>query len=79
MTAIEIKAKEQELIREINNDTTLLESALKYVKKLKRAKAQLPCQFTREEKENILLKGEQDAAKGLGILHEDFEKEFGAW
>lgn len=79
MTAIEIKAKEQELIREINNDTTLLESALKYVKKLKRAKAQLPCQFTREEKENILLKGEQDAAKGLGILHEDFEKEFRAW
>jgi len=79
MTAIEIKAKERELIREIDHDTSLLESALKYVKRLKRKKQQMPCQFSAEEKENILLKGEQDAKKGLGVLHEDLEKEFASW
>ena len=77
MTAIEIK--EKELIKEINSDSTLLDSALKYVRKLKKAKLHNPCQFTTEEKENILLKGEQDAKKDLGTLHEDFEKEFASW
>ena len=76
MTAIEIKAKEHELIREIGCDENLLESALKYIKKLKMTKQQPPCRFTTEEKEAILLKGEDDAKSGFGILHGDFEKEF---
>lgn len=79
MTAIEIKAKERELIKEIDSDSSLLDSALRYVRKLKKAKLQTPCQFTAVEKENILLKGEQDAKNGLGILHEDLEKDFVSW
>ncbi|MDR0825522.1 MAG: hypothetical protein LBN74_10540 [Prevotella sp.] len=80
MKTIEIKIKEKELIREINNDTTLLDSALKYVKKLKRANQQkYPCQFTENEQEDILLKGEQDAKKGLGITHENLEEKFASW
>ncbi|MFR9165042.1 MAG: hypothetical protein ACLVKO_01995 [Dysgonomonas sp.] len=79
MTTLELKAKERELLQEINSDTNLLNSALKYVKRLKKAKKQNPCQFSPEEKEAILLKGEQDAKKGLGTLHEDFEKEFASW
>ena len=79
MTTIEIKAKENELIREIGNDVNLLESALNYVRKLKKSEPQSPCIFTAKEKEAILLKGEDDAKNGLGIPHEDFEKEFASW
>jgi len=79
MTAIEIKAKEYELIQEIGCDENLLKAALKYIKNLKATKPQAPCRFTTEEKEAILLKGEEDAKSGLGILHDDFEKEFATW
>ena len=79
MTTIEIRAKENELIREINSNVNLLESALIYVRNLKKNILQYPCQFTAEEKENILLKGEDDAINDLGVLHEDFEKEFATW
>lgn len=79
MTILELKMKELELIREIADDETLLESALNYVKKLKKNRKKTPCQFTVSEKENILLKGEQDVAKEKGTLHEDFEKEFASW
>ena len=79
MTAIKIKAKERELINEINSDISLLESASKYVRKLKKTKRQPPCRFTAEEKEAILLKGEKEAKKGRGVLHEDFGKEFETW
>lgn len=79
MTALELKHKQKELIQEINDDAGLLESALQYVRKLKRARQQKFLQFSVEEKENILLKGEQDAEKGLGTLHEDLEKEFTSW
>jgi len=79
MKIIDIKAKEKELIKEINSDSILLDSALEYVRKLKKTKLRKPCQFTAEEKEDILLKGEQDAKNGLGTLHEDFGKEFASW
>ena len=81
MTAIEIKLKENELIREIGSDENLLEAALRYIQKIKKTKpkTQPPCQFTAKEKESILLKGEEDAKNGLGIFHEDFEKEFATW
>ena len=79
MTAIEIKAKEYELIQEIGCDENLLEAALKYIKKLKVTRRQPPCCFTAQEKEVILLKGEEDAKNGLGLLHDDFEKEFATW
>lgn len=80
MTAIEIKAKEKELIKEINNDTNLLDSALKYIRRIKKkAATKQPCQFTSQEKETVLLKGEIDLKKGLGTSHKDFEKEFATW
>ena len=79
MTAIEIKEMEIELIREIDNDESLLEAALTYIRNLKTTIRQSPCQFTAEEKEIILLKGESDAKKSQGTLHEDLKKEFVSW
>jgi hypothetical protein len=49
MKAIEIKAKERELIREINSDTVLLESALEYVRELKKSQLKYPCQYSVDE------------------------------
>ena len=79
MTVMEINAKELELIQEINSDVNLLDTLLKYVRKLKDNQHQPPCQFTREEIGAILLKGEEDAKNNLGILHEDLKNEFASW
>ena len=57
MTAIEIKAKKQELIQEINNDANLLDSALKYVRKLKKSQQKAPCQYTVDELKTRLKNG----------------------
>ena len=78
MTTVEIKAKKKELIEEIGADESLLESAIEYVRKIKIRKKN-PCQFTPAEKEEILLKAEQDVKEGKGTRHEDFEKEFTSW
>lgn len=64
MTAIEIKAKEKELLQEINSDAGLLDSALKYVRKLKKTKEQAPCQYSVEELKVRLRKGRQAAKAG---------------
>jgi len=56
MTAIEIKAKKEELIKEIGSDTTLLDSALKYVKKLKRNKLSHPVSSLLKKKRTLYLK-----------------------
>lgn len=64
MTAIEIKAKEKELIQEINSDINLLELALAYVRNLKKVKTQAPCQYSVEELKVRLQKGRQAAKTG---------------
>lgn len=57
MKSIGLKAKERELMQEINSDATLLESALKYVRKLKKTQEKSPCQYTVEELKSRLKKG----------------------
>lgn len=64
MTAIEIKAKEKELIQEINSDASLLDSALKYVRKLKKSQQEAPCQYTVDELKTRLKKGRVAAKEG---------------
>lgn len=64
MTAIEIKAKEQELIHEINSDVNILESALEYVRKLKKSNPKAPCQYTIDELKTRLKKGRIAAKEG---------------
>jgi hypothetical protein len=65
MTTIEIKAREKELIQEIDSDLTLLESALNYVRKLKQSKTKAPCQYSVEELKERLRKGRQSAKSGV--------------
>ena len=57
MTAIELKAKERELIQEIDHDANLLELALKYVRELKKTKQKAPCQYTTDELKARLREG----------------------
>lgn len=64
MTAIEFKAKEQELIQEINNDANLLESALKYVRNLKKNQEKVPCQYSIDELKTRLKKGRVAVKEG---------------
>jgi anaerobic ribonucleoside-triphosphate reductase len=64
MTTIEIRAREEELIQEIDSDLSLLESALKYVRKLKQSKTKAPCQYSVEELKERLRKGRQAAKTG---------------
>lgn len=64
MKAIEIKEKERELIQEINSDASLLESALNYVRKLKKTQQKAPCQYTIEELKTRLKKGRIAAREG---------------
>jgi len=78
MTAIELEAKKLQLLREIDSEELLIKMQ-KYLHRIKRKDIKLPCQFSLEEKEVILLKGEQDARDNLGTLHEDMEKEFTLW
>lgn len=79
MNTINISTKEIELIQEINNDANLLESALKYVRKLKKAKAQTPCQYSVEELKSRLAKGREEAKNAGGTNHEEFMKEVETW
>lgn len=78
MTAIELEIQKTQLIKEIDSEELLVKMQ-KYLHRIKGRSITPPCQFSAEEKEAILLKGEQDAKKGLGTLHEDFEKEFALW
>jgi len=71
MTAIEIKAKEQELMREINNDAGLLDSALRYVRKIKKTKSQAPCQYSIEELKGRLQNGRKAAKAGACKTQEE--------
>jgi hypothetical protein len=64
MTAIEIKAKERELIQEINNDANLLELVLQYVRKLKKTQQKAPCQYTIDELKARLKEGRISAKEG---------------
>ena len=65
MTVIEIKAKEQELIQEINSDVSLLELALIYIREIKKTQQKAPCQYTVEELKIRLKKGRIAAKKGV--------------
>ena len=65
MVTLEISLKEQELIREINSDTSLLESALQYVKSLKQAKDIPPCQYSIEELKERLKSGRVAEREGI--------------
>lgn len=49
MPTIEIEAKEQELIREIDSDASLLDSVLKFIRQLKKTQGKSPCQYTADE------------------------------
>ena len=64
MTAVEIQAKERELIQEINSDANLLESALIYIRKLKKNQQVAPCQYSIEELKVRLKKGRISAKEG---------------
>ena len=64
MTIVEIKIKEQELIQEINNDVNLLESALKYIRQLKKTQQKAPCQYTVDELKERLNMGRIAAKEG---------------
>lgn len=64
MTTINISAKERELISEINQDESLLESALKHVRKLKKSKTQAPCQYSTKELKARLQRGRQALKDG---------------
>jgi len=57
MATFEINLKEQELINEINNDATLLDFALQYVKRLKRTESIPPCQYSIEDLKDRLKSG----------------------
>ena len=63
MTALEIKAKEKELIQEINSDASLLDSLLQYVRKLKKSQQETPCQYTVDELKTRLKRKGRLAAK----------------
>ncbi|SFL34192.1 hypothetical protein SAMN05216357_11939 [Porphyromonadaceae bacterium KH3CP3RA] len=65
MKAIEIKTKEQELIREINSDVNLLESALEYVRKIKKSQLKYPCQYSVDELKIRLKEGHKAAKAGI--------------
>jgi hypothetical protein len=79
MTAIGIKAKERELIKEIGSDSNLLESALRYIKKKKREQNNLNCQFTQEELEYELQKSEEDIQVGRVLTQEEVRKLHPEW
>lgn len=79
MTAIEIKAKERELLQEIDNDATLLDSALKYIKRKKRELNTLKCQFSLEELENELQQSEEDINSGRVYTQDEMRKLHPEW
>ncbi len=64
MKTIEIKTKEQELIREINSDADLLESALEYVRTLKKSQLKYPCQYSVDELKIRLKEGRKAIKTG---------------
>lgn len=65
MKTIEIKSKELELIREIiNSDADLLESALEYVRELKKSQPKYPCQYSVDELKARLKEGRKAAKAG---------------
>lgn len=64
MTTLELKAKEKELIQEINNDANLLDSALRYVRKLKKTQQEVPCQYSVDELKTRLKQGRIAAKEG---------------
>lgn len=64
MNTIEIKSKEQELIQEINSDADLLESALEYVRELKKSQLKYPCQYSVEELKVRLKEGRKAVKTG---------------
>lgn len=79
MNTINISTKEIELIQEINKDANLLESALRYVRKLKKAKAKAPCQYSIEELKGRLARGREETRLGGGVEHEEFMKDVETW
>ena len=64
MKSIEIKSKERELIREINSDVVLLESALEYVRELKKSQPKYPCQYSVDELKTRLKEGRKAVKAG---------------
>ena len=77
MTVAEIQAKERELIREINSDANLLESALTYIRKLKRNKQAAPCQYSIEELKGRLKKGRISAKEGVYKTQSEMRQKHG--
>ncbi len=76
MAVAEIKAKERELLQEINNDDGLLESALKYVRELKKEKKQPPCQYTASELRDRLKKSREGAKAGIYKTQEEMRRKY---
>ncbi|WP_163309065.1 hypothetical protein [Dysgonomonas sp. 521] len=79
MTTIEIKAKEKELIKEIDSDATLLDYALQYVKRKKRELKTLKCQFSPDELENELQQSEEDIEAGRVYSQDEMRKLHPEW
>ena len=65
MITIEVGAKEQELIREINSNPDLLDLTLEYIRNLKKSQQFPPCQYTVDELKERLKKGRASVKEGL--------------
>lgn len=64
MPALKINNKELELIREINRDQKLLDSAIQHVRELKQTQLKLPCHYSKDELKIRLAKARNSAKEG---------------
>lgn len=76
MATLDISAKERELITEINQDENLLESALSYVRKMKKSKRQAPCRYSTEELKTRLQRGCQALKEGDYKTQEEMRSKY---
>lgn len=72
MPAIKINNKERELLREINRDPKLLDSALQHVRQLKQAQQKSPCQYSIDELKTRLEKARNSSNSSTSLINRVF-------
>ncbi len=78
MKALGLEAQKKQLLKEIDNEE-LLYKMQKYLRRLKKTKNKMPCQYSLNELKERLKQGEQEAANDGGTPHVDFMQEVKSW
>jgi len=78
MTTLELKTQIKQDIDNVE-DSAILKKVQTYIRKLKKAQKNMPCQYTIEELKERLEKGRKEMENGGGTDHDEFMKEVETW